>query len=262
MAAAVSLKASQYVPFHLRFSLLCQTSKEPSQWTGPARSRSWNRLLLKKRARMGIVKERRRARVSDGNSVVTEYLVQGFGWGVRRMLEDVDEMRKVADVQAEAFHSPVAIFNDFFLEIFRADVFSAVLYRIRNSLPDRYACLVAESIEDVAVELAGVVDCTVQRDEDVLRHLQGAEEYLYVSGIAVRTRFRRRKVATVLLRACDALSRLWGHRHVVLRAYEDDFAARGLYSQEGYVVVSRDPFWVSWLGRKRRLLMIKLTHSL
>lgn len=39
-------------------------------------------------------------------------------------------------------------------------------------------------------QLVGVVDVTVLRDNDVLQHLEGAEEYLYVSGIAVSNDFR------------------------------------------------------------------------
>ncbi|KAK1286997.1 hypothetical protein QJS10_CPB19g00191 [Acorus calamus] len=46
------------------------------------------------------------------------YMVGGFGWGVRRMVEDGEEMRRVAHVQAEAFHSPVGFFNDFFFQFF------------------------------------------------------------------------------------------------------------------------------------------------
>jgi hypothetical protein len=42
-----------------------------------------------------------------------------------------------------------------------------------------------------------------------------------------------------------------------LRAYEDDDGARGLYSKTGYRVVSRDPDWVTWIGRRRRVLMMK-----
>lgn len=36
----------------------------------------------------------------------------------------------------------------------------------------------------------GAVDVTAQRDDAVLRHLSGAEEYLYVSGLAVSPSFR------------------------------------------------------------------------
>lgn len=69
---------------------------------------------------------------------------------------------------------------------------------------------------------------------------------------------RRQKVATALLKACDILSVYWGATYLVLRAYEDDSGARTLYTNAGYTVVSGDPPWTStWIGRKRRVLMIK-----
>ena len=65
-----------------------------------------------------------------------------------------------------------------------------VIYTISRN---RYACLVAESrdeFQDSKKELAGVVDVTVLREDSVLKHLLGAKEYIYVSGIAVLNRFR------------------------------------------------------------------------
>jgi len=192
------------------------------------------------------------------------YLAREAGWGVRRMGRVGEEMRRVAQVQAEAFHVPVALFNDFFFDFFKAEVLSALIYRVRNSPPDRYACLVAEEAEPTSQlsqapyeRIIGVVDCTVQDEDDILKHLQGADEYLYVSGIAVLPSFRRRKVGTALLKACEALGFQWKHRFMVLRAYEDDDGTRGLYAKAGYRVVSRDPDWVTWVGRRRRVLMIK-----
>lgn len=193
-----------------------------------------------------------------------EYLAREAGWGVRRMARVGEEMRRVAQVQAEAFHVPVALFNDFFFDFFKAEVLSALIYRVRNSPPDRYACLVAEEAEAATQlsqapyeKIVGVVDCTVQDEEDILKHLQGTDEYLYVSGIAVLPSFRRRKVGTALLKACEALGLQWRHKFMVLMAYEDDDGARGLYTKAGYMVVSRDPDWVTWVGRRRRVLMIK-----
>ncbi|KAI3464380.1 hypothetical protein Pfo_021043 [Paulownia fortunei] len=188
-------------------------------------------------------------------------LVSNVNWQVRRMVETEDEMRKVANVQAEAFHEPVFLFDDLFFEFFKAEVLSGLLYRLRNSPPDRYACLVAEPTTDPQKsqkELVGVVDVTVLREDAVLQHLPGAEEYLYVSGIAVLNKFRRQKVATALLKACDVLSAIWGFEYLVLRAYEDDYGARKLYSNAGFTVVSGDPPWMTtWIGRRRRVLMVK-----
>ncbi|XP_073138555.1 GCN5-related N-acetyltransferase 10, chloroplastic [Henckelia pumila] len=197
----------------------------------------------------------------ENKKAVSGYLVSDSNWGVRRMMETEEEMRNVAKVQAEAFHEPVFLFDDLFFDFFKAEVYSGLLYKLRNSPADRYACLVAESKSDTfdtTTEVVGVVDVTVLREDSVLQHLPGAEEYLYVSGIAVLNKFRRQKVATTLLKACTKLSAIWGFKYLVLRAYEDDYGARGLYSNAGYIVVSADPPWMtSWVGRRRRVLMVK-----
>ncbi|KAI3872202.1 hypothetical protein MKW98_011694 [Papaver atlanticum] len=196
------------------------------------------------------------------------HLVTEFGWKVRRLIENEDEMREVAQVQAEAFHVPVAFFDDVFFEFFKAEVLSGLLYKLRNSPPDRYACLVAKTADTSsdtlslsAQGLVGVVDVTVLNNKDVVQHLDGAEEYLYVSGIAVFNKFRRQKVATALLKACDVLLNIWGFRYLALRAYEDDSAACRLYTNAGYKIISKDPLWTTWIGRKRRVLMIKRSNS-
>ncbi|CAM8982030.1 unnamed protein product [Rhodiola kirilowii] len=194
-----------------------------------------------------------------------EVLACGNGWRVRRMAEDQTEMIMVAQVQAEAFHEPVFFMDDMFFHFFQAEVLAALLYRLRNSSPDRYACLIAEpeaSKSGLQGEIVGVVDLTVSRDDDVLQHVQG-EEYLYVSGIAVSNKFRRQKVATTLLEACEVVSTLWGFKFLALRAYECDLVARTLYANAGYRVVSGDPHWkTTWIGRKRRVLMIKQSSDL
>ncbi len=63
--------------------------------------------------------------------------------------------------------------------------------------PVRYACLVAEEVDATSQiseapfeKIVGVVDCTVQNEADILKNLQGVDEYLYVSGIAVLPSFR------------------------------------------------------------------------
>jgi hypothetical protein len=51
-----------------------------------------------------------------------KYLVREAGWGVRQMGRVGEEMRRVAQVQAEAFHVPVALFNDFFYDFFKVSM--------------------------------------------------------------------------------------------------------------------------------------------
>ncbi|KAJ0026430.1 hypothetical protein Pint_07375 [Pistacia integerrima] len=206
-----------------------------------------------------------KGRENSNNSEEFECLVSEFGWKARRLAKEDDEMRKVAAIQAEAFHIPVLFFDDVFFEFFKAEVLSGLLYKLRNSPPNRYACLVAEPNNEAIKsqnKLVGVVDVTVLRDEDVLQRLHGAEEYLYVSGLAVSKTFRRRKIGSVLLKACDMLAIVWGFKYLALRAYEEDYGARKLYSKSGYEVASGDPPWMStWIGRKRRVLMIKRVNN-
>jgi hypothetical protein len=64
-------------------------------------------------------------------SVGHDHFVNDFGWKVRRLVEKADEMRMVARVQAEAFHVPVALFNDFFFDFFQVShpyLFSSPLF--------------------------------------------------------------------------------------------------------------------------------------
>ncbi|XP_010428057.1 PREDICTED: uncharacterized protein LOC104712782 isoform X2 [Camelina sativa] len=143
-----------------------------------------------------------------------------------------------------------------------AEVLSALLYKLKNSPPDRYACLVAEQTSEAetssSTSVVGVVDVTAQTESSVLCHFPGVEEYLYVSGLAVSKAQRRKRMGSTLLKACDVLCYLWGFKLLALRAYEDDAAARNLYSNAGYDVVATDPLWTStWIGRKRRVLMTK-----
>lgn len=48
-----------------------------------------------------------------------EYLVCEYGWRVRRLIENTDEIKIAAQVQAEAFHVPLALFNDLFFQFFK-----------------------------------------------------------------------------------------------------------------------------------------------
>lgn len=89
-----------------------------------------------------------------------------YGWQVRRMVKKEDEMRRVAQVQAEAFYEPVFFLTDLFFDFFKvrnlfsycsfsimkikvtvdyhiylqAEVYQGLIYRLRNSAADRYAC--------------------------------------------------------------------------------------------------------------------------
>ncbi|KAH9541545.1 hypothetical protein CY35_14G070400 [Sphagnum magellanicum] len=204
----------------------------------------------------------------DEEKVSGKGLVSSHGWRVRDASRfDTEELRAVAHIQASSFHLQTAVFDQLFFKLFKAELLSALLYKARQSPPNRYACLLAEPVPEVDQEhldtnrelkVVGAVNLTALVDSDVLRHLQGAHEYLYVSGMAVDADYRRQNVATLLLKACDLRASDWEFDWLVLHAYEDDVAARSLYSRAGYRVIAADPLWMTtWAGRKRRVLMAK-----
>lgn len=189
------------------------------------------------------------------------FLFSSHGWAAFRVdHDDLDMLKQFSQVQAEAFHVPFAFFDDFFFSIFKGEVLSSLLYKIRHASPKRFACLVAvpEQPQNEQSKVVGVVDAAAMADEHVLRCLPGVDEYLYISGMAVDSNYRRQKVATVLLQACDLTAMEWGFEYLVLQAYEDDRAARLLYARAGYTIISIDPLWLSkWLGRRRRVILAK-----
>jgi hypothetical protein len=48
-----------------------------------------------------------------------DFLVCEYGWRIRRLIMNADEIKMAADVQAEAFHVPVALFNNLFFQFFK-----------------------------------------------------------------------------------------------------------------------------------------------
>ncbi|KAK4708448.1 hypothetical protein R3W88_029373 [Solanum pinnatisectum] len=204
---------------------------------------------------------RRRSREVVKSQRSDEYEMNDL-WKVRRVIESEEEMMEVAAIQADAFYEQEMMevySNDFFFQFFKVEQFSNLYYRLKHYAPDRYACLVAEAVSSEEEQhLVGVIDATVNEDKDILQYLPVATKYIYISGIAVLNKFRRQKVGTALLKACDVLARFWGIEYLVLKAYEDDFGARKLFTNAGYKLVSADaPSKTRWIPERRRVLMVK-----
>lgn len=109
-----------------------------------------------------------------------------------------------------------------------------------------------------AGEILGAVDLTAVADSGSLGHIEGSEEFLYVSGMAIAPTHRRSGGAMALLEAAERLAVMWGFRHVALHVHEDNEGARCLYQRAGYAEISADAVWATtWLGRRRRVLLAK-----
>lgn len=66
------------------------------------------------------------SRINEDEKLQFGYLVRDVNWQVRRMLETEEEMREVANVQAEAFHDPVFLFDDLFFDFFKVICFTKI----------------------------------------------------------------------------------------------------------------------------------------
>ncbi|XP_025884073.2 GCN5-related N-acetyltransferase 10, chloroplastic-like [Solanum lycopersicum] len=202
---------------------------------------------------------RRRSRDKVKSQKSDEYETNDL-WKVRRVIESEEEMMEVAAIQTDAFYEHQLYSNDFFFQFFKVEQLSNLYYRLKHYAPDRYACLVAEAVSSDEEEqhLVGVIDATVKEDKDILHYIPLATKYIYISGVAVLNKFRRQKVATALLKECDVLASVWSIEYLVLKAYEDDFGARKLYTNAGYKLVSDDaPSKTKWIPERRRVLMVK-----
>eukprot|EP00897_Mesotaenium_endlicherianum_P009931 jgi/Mesen1/8967/ME000056S08372 len=202
------------------------------------------------------------------------------------------DLGAIAELQASTFFEASAItaFNGFFFHLFKAELLDNLIQKAKYSPPKRYTILVAvppeepgddeeggggeaapEGRESAAREnegdvkggdICGAVDLTAMVDADVLRNLKGAEEYLYISGMAVAGHFRRNKVASSLLKAAEVRALEWQFQYVALHVYEDNIPARRLYQKAGFMAIDMSALWPTTLfGRRRRVLMAKRTNE-
>ncbi|KAH7277629.1 hypothetical protein KP509_39G059900 [Ceratopteris richardii] len=80
----------------------------------------------------------RDARFSEDSRSDEGFLFSTLGWNaVRVNHDDLDMLKKFSHVQADAFYVPFPFFDDFFFSIFKAEVLSSLLYKIRHATPKR-----------------------------------------------------------------------------------------------------------------------------
>jgi hypothetical protein len=75
----------------------------------------------------------------DEEKVSGKGLVSSYGWRVRDASRlDTEELRAVAHIQASSFHLQTAVFDQLFFKLFKAELLSALLYKARQSPPNRF----------------------------------------------------------------------------------------------------------------------------
>lgn len=110
------------------------------------------------------------------------------------------------------------------------------------------------STENASTHIIGTVEMSVkQRFWGCSR-----SKYVYLSNLATRPDYRRRGVASHLLRGCESMARRWGYQDICLHVLDNNKGARSLYQRLGYRIQQSDADLLTWFfNRPRQLLLHK-----
>lgn len=162
----------------------------------------------------------------------------------------------MADLLAESFHSRSGLMS-WFYPLFRLGIYEDLRNRLRQS-SSNFACLVAIETHPTLSTPAVVGTVELGTQPPSLWEFRQAQNYLYVSNLAIKPDWRRRGIAQKLLLSCEDTALAWGYRDLFLHVLEKNHAARNLYAKLGYRIEQTEASWDSWLlGRSRRLFLHK-----
>lgn len=129
--------------------------------------------------------------------------------------------------------------------------------RLRANSP-HYTCLAAVMTSAGETNLAGTIEIALRSPWP----WQG-DRHGYISNLAVGQGFRRRGIATALLKSCEQVARQWQIGELRLHVMEDNPAARALYRDAGFLILQAEDSPASWIGlQARRLLLRKVIRPL
>ena len=127
-------------------------------------------------------------------------------------------------------------------------------YRLRSHSP-LYCCLVAKLIDsEDNTAIAGTAEITLRSPS----FWSNKPQYLYISNLAVKKNYRRRGVASELLRKCEQIALDWGYQETHLHVLETNKSAKQLYLNNDYKICQVESDWTKfWLNYSTRLLLKK-----
>lgn len=162
------------------------------------------------------------------------------------------DLFEVSGILAESFPlSPE--FLQWLIPIMRVGIQEDLRSRLRSASP-HYSCFVVVDRER-SDYLVGTVEVAVRNENP---WSPKANQYVYLSNLAVRSEYRRQGIALKMLVKCDAVVRKWGFQSVYLHVLETNHSARQLYWKLGYRLQEAQSGFTSLLfGQPRRLFLKK-----
>lgn len=168
------------------------------------------------------------------------------------------EIQAIVQLQTEGFHTPnpIPLLDDTFKNFFKAEVVSEMNKKLKYNPADRFVCLVVEE-RNGSVPI-GVVEVSYIDVKEILKSLEpGTEGFVYIASMAVDTEYRRRGVASALLKGAENVAKRWDEKQALLHVYQDNVPAVELYKNREYEIIYQDAPWLAKLAVRPRYLMRK-----
>lgn len=141
--------------------------------------------------------------------------------------------------------------------LLRASISADLQWRLHRSRP-QYACwLAAVETELGQQQVVGVAELEVRRD------WPWQPAIVYVFNLTVHPQWRRRGIATALLRTCETRAQTWGFSALQLHVLASNQKAQNLYEKLGYIQQGIERGWDYWLmGCSPRLVLVKGVNAI
>lgn len=168
----------------------------------------------------------------------------------------LEDLPSLAALLAESFYPPGS-WMSWLSPLLQMGIHQELRSRLHSTTPN-HLCLVA--IQEAPGSADSNVIGTVEVALRVLSPWQlSASKHPYISNLAVKSDYRRQKVAQHLLLACEQTVLEWGFQDLYLHVLENNQPARQLYAKVGYQEQCVDCVWPHQflLGQPRRLLLHK-----
>lgn len=146
-------------------------------------------------------------------------------------LAQYEDLEAIAQIIAESFHSSQGFWGWAF-PLLRLGISEDLKHRVTSTKPHQ-ACLVAIDTNYSQNIPIGTVELGLRYSD---RWTQLGRSYPYLSNLAVHPQYRRRGVASGLLRRSEELVKEWGFKDIYLHVLEKNQQARKLYFKQGYRV--------------------------
>ena len=172
-----------------------------------------------------------------------------------RPVEPTD-LKNLCEVLANCFYSPEGLMA-WVYPLLKLGIYEDLRSRLRSP-SSHYLCLVAlvsMAGDKSNTNVSGTVEMTLRSASPTM----GSVKRPYIANLAVGKPYRRRGIASKLLKHCERTAQSWGFTEIYLHVLDNNSQARQLYGNCGYHLYRVESSYLGDLwGRPKRLLLHKI----